>query len=348
MHYSHIKPSMMFFYRTVTFIYELRFYQLMAVKIDLKDRRILYELDLNSRQSNKQIAKRVGLSEQVTGNRIKRLMDLGVIEYFYAKTNLLLLGYVNLKIYLRLHNITEQKEKEMIEELNKQKGILWLASLRGKYDLVISLNVKNIADFSDRYEELLGKWGEYILDKDVILLEKGHIYTKSYLLNKESEEIIYTKGDEPAKLDETNIKLLRILNNRAREQLIEIAKEVGISADNVRYRMKNLEAQGVLAGYGAKIDYRKLSNTYSLIFLKLQNMTKEKQKRLETLAKANKNIIYLIRTIGDHDIELETETSDKRELDLLVRSLKDAFPAEIKDYEILEVTEEHRLTYYPF
>ena len=34
-------------------------------QVDLKDRKILYELDLNCRQSNAQIGKKVGLSKEV-------------------------------------------------------------------------------------------------------------------------------------------------------------------------------------------------------------------------------------------------------------------------------------------
>ena len=57
------------------------------MKIGLKDKKILYELDVDSRQSNKQIAKRVGMSEQVVGNRIRRLQHLGIIEYFFILTH---------------------------------------------------------------------------------------------------------------------------------------------------------------------------------------------------------------------------------------------------------------------
>ena len=42
------------------------------VDLDLKDRKILYELDLNCRQSNAQIGKKVGLSRKVVDYRIKR------------------------------------------------------------------------------------------------------------------------------------------------------------------------------------------------------------------------------------------------------------------------------------
>ena len=48
----------------------------MPNELDLKDRKILYELDINSRQSNSEIAKKTGLSKQVIGLRIKKLVLL--------------------------------------------------------------------------------------------------------------------------------------------------------------------------------------------------------------------------------------------------------------------------------
>jgi len=322
----------------------------MTVKIDLKDKKILYELDRDSRQSNKSIARKVGLSEQVVGNRIKRLIDLGIIEYFYVKTNPAVLGYMHLKIYLRLHNITKQKEEELLNDLNQQKNIYWLASLRGKYDLVSSIYVKNIADFSRKYEEIFGKWRDYILERNVVVLERAFTFTKAYLIpQQKSEEVIYSMGEEKSvQLDNVDNNLLKILNKDGRNPLIEISKQLNVSSDTVRYRINNLRKSGVITGFGVKIDYRKLNNSYHLIFLKLQNMNELKYKKLESLAKVNENIIIFVKTIGNHDIELEVETTNNKELDKLMETLRDHFFSEIKDYEILEVTREHRMTYFPF
>ena len=318
--------------------------------IDLKDKKILYELDRNSRQSNKQIAKKVGLSEQVVGNRIRRLQEWGIIEYFFVKTNPSVLGYMHIKIYLRLHNITKEKEGELLNDLNNPKNIYWLSSLRGKYDLVASIYVKNIAEFSKKYEEIFGKWGDYILERNVIVLERAFTYTKAYLLqNQKSEEVVYSIGEEKEiQLDKTDHDFLKLLNKEGRKSLIDIAKQLKVSADTIKYRLNNLRKRGIITGFGVKIDYKKLDNHYYLIFLKLQNMNLQKYTKLESLARINKNVIIFIKTIGDHDIELEVETTNNDELDELMKTLRDHFVSEIKDYEILEVTREHRMTYYPF
>lgn len=322
----------------------------MVVKIDLSDRKILYELDRDSRQSNHQLGKKLGLSGQVVGNRVKRLLNTGVIEYFHVKTNPSVLGYMHIKIYFRLHNLSKEKEEELLRDLSKQKNVYWLSSLRAKYDLVASIYVKTITDFSELYDSLFGRWGGYILERNVVVLERALTYTKAYLVSgRQSQEIVYSVGKEKeVTLDSIDKVLLTILNTGGRTSFIDLAAQLKVSADTVNYRLNRLKNSGVITGFGAKIDFRKLNHHYHLIFLRLQNMDLQKYRKLETVAKLNSNIIIFIKTIGDHDIELEVETTSDRELDELMKSVRDHFFLEIKDYELLEVTGEHRLTYYPF
>ena len=49
------------------------------VELDLLDKKILFELDLNSRQSNQEIARKVRSSKEVVSYRIKKLEENKVI-----------------------------------------------------------------------------------------------------------------------------------------------------------------------------------------------------------------------------------------------------------------------------
>ena len=317
--------------------------------LDLKDRKILYELDIDSRQSFRAIGRKVGLSKDVVASRVKKLQEKGIIEYFFVRTNPSFLGYMHMKIYLRLHKITKDKEQELISDLKKSRLIYWLSSLRGKYDLVVSIYVKNIGDFSQMYEKILGKWGEYILERNVVIHEKAYIYSKAYLIpNQKPKQTVYGEWKEkPVDLDKIDEDLLRYLNSNSRMAIVDIAKQLKLSIDTIRSRIYNLIKKGLITGFGTKIDFRKIGNSYHIITLKLQNMNHNKYKKLEELVKNNCNVIYYIRSIGNHDVELEVETTNKDELEELVTSLRNQFLNEIKDYEILEVIKEHRLSYFP-
>ena len=60
--------------------------------LDVKDRKILYELDFNSRQSNSKIGKKVGLHKNVVNYRIKRMEKSGIISNYYTMIDTFKIG----------------------------------------------------------------------------------------------------------------------------------------------------------------------------------------------------------------------------------------------------------------
>ena len=72
------------------------------VNIDLKDRKILYELDFDSRQSYRSIGKKVGLSKDIVASRVKKLEEDGIIKKYYTVIDYSKLGYEYFKVDLKL------------------------------------------------------------------------------------------------------------------------------------------------------------------------------------------------------------------------------------------------------
>ena len=59
-------------------------------------------------------------------------------------------------------------------------------------------------------------------------------------------------------LDETDARLLRLLENNARLSLADLARTVSLSPQSVSERLKRLEDVGVLTGYTVRLDPRAL------------------------------------------------------------------------------------------
>ena len=62
----------------------------------------------------------------------------------------------------------------------------------------------------------------------------------------------------PAKLDRTDLVILRELQNDGRLSNLELSKRVNLSATPCLNRVKRLERDGVITGYGAFVDPEKL------------------------------------------------------------------------------------------
>jgi len=79
------------------------------LKIDKKDLKIYYRLIKNSRQPLSQIGKKVGLSREVVGNRIKRLEKEGVIIGYPTWINSGYLGWGLARFYYTFKFVSPKK-----------------------------------------------------------------------------------------------------------------------------------------------------------------------------------------------------------------------------------------------
>lgn len=117
------------------------------VKLDLKDKKILNELFIDSRQSFRSIGRKVGLSKDIVANRVNKLKELGIIERFYTEINLFKLGYLCFRFYLSFQNTTAEIKEEIIKYFKDCKYSILVLSIKGEYDLVLFLFFRSIDDF---------------------------------------------------------------------------------------------------------------------------------------------------------------------------------------------------------
>jgi len=163
------------------------------IKLDAKDIKILYELDLNARQSLSQIARGVGLSKLVVGYRINKMIKQGLIEGFSPIINIQKLNLINFRIFVKFQDLTKEKELEIINFITLHPEIRGFSQGGGEYDVIIAIFSKTIEEFEDVLDEINSKYGQYIQQKYVSIATKTHNFRHKFLFEKKEyfdEEII--------------------------------------------------------------------------------------------------------------------------------------------------------------
>jgi len=133
--------------------------------MDDKDRQLLMLLQKNGRESLTIIAKKINLSIDSTHKRIKKLLELGVIDRFGVFINPKNIGYdIVVDVKIKLHNVTELEVKEIISHLKKHPNCIELISVSGDFDLTCVLIAKNTKELNDVSFKIRQKFKEIIAD----------------------------------------------------------------------------------------------------------------------------------------------------------------------------------------
>ncbi len=280
------------------------------MKLDLKDKKLLYWLDQNSRTTNKELGKKVGLSEQAIGYKLNRLEENGIIKRYVTFVNTPALGYIHYKTLLRLHNTDLKKEKEIIALLAKNENIRWVVSCSGKWDINFSILARNPEEFTKIYREIEKKIGDYIREKSISTLIKSPGLTKGYLLGQLGTKVrSYGKKEIEKEIDLVDKKILKSISQSARKNVVEIAREIGSTIDIVRYRLRKLEENEVINGYTLQLGFDNIDILRYSVFFTLRKMSDEIEKRMFNFAQKHNNIVFMLTMIGNYDLSLEFEVS---------------------------------------
>lgn len=318
----------------------------MIKNLDLKDRRLLYELDLNSRLSISDIAKRMRLNKNTANFRLNRLIKEGFITGFYPVIDISKLGYFSIRIYFNFFNTKPEKEQEIFQFLTKHPFVAVVAELETLYDVMFSVVVKDIYAFENFWAEFKLKFRKYFYNEKINIFTKVVYLKRKYLaLKKElisyEEEII--GGNEKVGYDKLDLKILSILVKNCRISALEISEILNIPARTIIYRLKQLEKKKIIQGYRVNLNLERLGYEYYKINFQLNFLGSLNE--LISFCTSNPNTVFINYTLSDYDFEIDVEIPNKKELNKLIREIKTKH--DIRKFEVLTFKTYHKLESIP-
>jgi len=185
--------------------------------MDQIDKHISLLLTMNSRITYREIAEKTELTVNTVHNRVKNLMNKGIIKKFTTKLNIKLVNGIRILVfgYTKKTNFAE-----MGPLLGKHECIYWVCFGSGN-QAFIGADLRKIEEMSD----LLS----YI--KSIIELEDVQVAIQDLPSFLHAEGLSLSKRD---------YQILNSLRNDSRKALSEVAKELGISAKTVRNRLDDI------------------------------------------------------------------------------------------------------------
>jgi len=136
--------------------------ELSSTKRDETDLEILNQISENAKMNSVEIAEKINVSPNTVISKIKNMKKSGIIQGFKPLIHLEETPFSSYKATVKLQNITEKKEKEMIEYLHPNAHILGIIKLIGAWGLEIEFEVETkeqmlelTRDFRDKFESII-------------------------------------------------------------------------------------------------------------------------------------------------------------------------------------------------
>lgn len=319
----------------------------MTYKLDSKDWKILYQLDIDARQSNSEIGKKIKSSKEFVNYRIKRLIDEGIIKGFYTVIDTFKLGYLSCRFFVKLKNDTPKNEKEILDYFIRNSKYWWVDSISGFRNFGVVSWLKSIDDFQEEKEAFMKKFKNKIMEAQQSIYTRFYIYNREYLSNKKIRETkgFILKGSQEIKLENTDYNILKNIANNAKKPITEIAQELKTTSMVVMYRIKKMKEQKIILGFRAMIDLSKIGYYWYKIEFELEKY--EVKKDLLSYFQVHPNIVYAYETIGGPDLEVELEVRSYEEFKSILDDIREKYGESIRNYEHMLWYKEHKLTFMP-
>jgi Lrp/AsnC family leucine-responsive transcriptional regulator len=305
--------------------------------VDSTDLKILFELNWDARQSDSEIGKKLKTSKQVVAYRIKKLEKEGVIKNYFALIDWRRLGYEAVRIYLKWKNMDPLKEQQIYSEIKNDPFFMWTVKFEGEFDIGFYIWIKDVLSFSKRWFRFIETYRHNIMKYEIYHSVNMTHYPMKPLIEKYPIDEKTIGEENRVDYDEFDVKILRMISENSRISIVDIANKLKVTSKTIIYRIKSLEKKRIILGYNALIDTEKLGYQFYKIDFYLTSL--EKLQEMTSFAKIHKDIVYLMRTVGGPDYEIEVMVKSPVELHKVIEEIRKKFYLEIEHYRF------HRFEY---
>jgi Lrp/AsnC family transcriptional regulator, regulator for asnA, asnC and gidA len=313
--------------------------------LDKKDIAIIRELDFDARVSISSLARKVRVSKEVANYRLKKLVEENVIKSFNAVVDPYILGYQIYSLRIKFKQASQQKKEELVAWARANGNTARIARLGGKWDLSIFFLARSPPDFSKLYDHVLLKYGQYILKKTLSVTISIEHRPYNFLYDKPSSESITIGSAGTVSVDEKDFEILDILSKNCRTPLIDIAKKTKLTANAVKYRMKNLEAKKIIKGYSTVLNNKYFDLAHYRVTMYLMDPSKKKEAR--EFLRNQKDVIMITDLFGLGDVRFEILCPSVLRIYALVDELNKVCPDLVRDFDEIIMLEEEVIDYFP-
>ncbi|MBI5389068.1 Lrp/AsnC family transcriptional regulator [Candidatus Woesearchaeota archaeon] len=313
--------------------------------LDLTDRKLLYELDLNSRASYKELATKLRIAKETVRFRVTRLVQKRYIKNFITTMNTSFLNQFYYKLFYKFYRTSPAIDQKIVSYIQNHKSVAYFASTEGRYDLLFLILSKDMGDLYRFLVPFREEFGEYILEQQILTMPSVHRFNFRFF--HETGKLLHT--EYPLELKEPDIDgldyaIIEALAKNARMSLLDLAKLTDSETNVIKYRIRKLKEKKILGSHVLDINFDAFGVEQFQVDFSLKNHSIIE--KIINYAAQNPKATFATVTLGKYDLALEFAVHNIKELRGILNDIKEKFSDSITDHDVF-ILYEHSINWFP-
>ncbi len=276
--------------------------------------------------------------------RIQQLEAKKIIQSYPAIISLAKRGKIHAEMYIRFHNVTVPLKNEIINFFKEQKETVFVASCKGSWDLLLEVVVNDLEELNNFKNKICDAYSTYFTSSSLGISIETYFYGRKYLMGKHihTTQHIDKLGNE--KIDEIDEKILHEIAKNTRISILEIARNTGISAKTVAYRIKRMTKNKIIQKFTVSLNMEALGMTTYKLLIRLKN-SKHKKRLLEYFHH-QPNTVNVREVLSEWNLEPTFEVKNSEEFYIVIEDIEKKFGEIIMNHTALMIDKIFESAYY--
>ncbi len=275
----------------------------------------------------------------------KNIFGLPYVLIDYSYFNLLLF-----RVYFKSAYIGDKDKVQILKKFNEYESIVSVYELSGEYDLVVEFMMSNPSKFNKEFKQIISEIPS-LNNYKIVLNLVTHITPRDYLVPNKfhgfSKEVILGGDRELLNFDSNELLVLKALLKNPVGKMTQLSLISGLSSQTVKTVLKKLEKKRIFKGCKYIINPTFAEIYKERIFLKLHNLTFEKETEFIQFLIGVPEIVLLSKTVGDWDVEIDVEARDRAKIKILLQLIREKYKDIMMYYTIMEFVQYYKRAYLP-
>ncbi|MEW5896688.1 MAG: Lrp/AsnC family transcriptional regulator [Nanoarchaeota archaeon] len=312
---------------------------------------LLYLISENARIGLKELSRQLKKSSQRIKYSLAVMEKEGLISNPYCVFDYSYFGLILFRVYFKGGYISEKDKEKIVAELKDNPFVVSIYELTGEFDLAVEFASPNPSKFNKELKKVAAL-APTLNDYKIVLNVVTRLYSREYLPGCSEIEQIFSErivgGDrEREEFDMKQMEVIKAILLNPRIRYKELAKDTNQNIKTVRKTLNELQKRNIVKGFKYIVDTDKLGITKNRLFLKLHNVSTEREIELLQFMSRTKEIIQVNKTVGDWDMEIDIEALSANEIRAIITRLREEFKDLIERFNLIEFFTTFKRFYLP-